>query len=195
MKRPPIVHAGNPVLRARAAPVSLEFIGTAEFRGLVSSMVAVMRQAPGVGLAAPQIGVALRLIVLEDSEDLMARLSPAERLSRGRVPIPLRVLVNPAITQRGVEKAAYFEGCLSVPGYMAIVERDLEVEASALDETGAPVRWSMGGWPARILQHEIDHLDGTLYVDRMRTRTFATNAEVMERWQSLPADAVSATLG
>ena len=158
-------------------------------------MVAVMRQAPGVGLAAPQIGVGLRLIVLEDSEVLMARLSPAERAERGRVAFPLRVIANPVLERRGTGRATFFEGCLSVPGYTALVERDLEVEVAGVDATGASVRWLETGWPARILQHEIDHLEGTLYIDRMRPRTFSSHSEVQARWLGLTAEAVRAALG
>jgi peptide deformylase len=158
-------------------------------------MTEVMRRAPGVGLAAPQIGVDLALIVLEDSAALMARLSPEERAARGRVAFPLKVIVNPVLSTHGEARATFFEGCLSVPGYMALVERALEVEVTGVDEDGDPVTWRAAGWPARILQHEVDHLEGTLYVDRMIARTFATNAEVQARWLALSADDVRASLG
>src|ERR1041384_7445588 len=102
-------------------------------------MTAVMRAAPGVGLAAPQIGVPLRVIVLEDGAELMERLTPAQRAERGRVPFPLRVIVNPVLAVRGTEKATFFEGCLSVSGFMALVERHLSVVVTGLDERGAPL--------------------------------------------------------
>jgi peptide deformylase len=193
MTNPPIVHAGHPVLRALAAPVPKEMLGTSKLRELAASMTEVMRQAPGVGLAAPQIGVGLALIVLEDAEALMARLGAAERAARGRVSFPLQVIANPELVTHGGGRATFFEGCLSVPGYMALVERDLEVEVRGVDIAGDPVSWRVSGWPARILQHEVDHLRGTLYVDRMITRTFTANAEV-GRWLSLPADEVKAKL-
>jgi peptide deformylase len=147
-----------------------------------------------VGLAAPQIGVGLSLIVLEDAEALMSRLSPADRAARGRAPFPLKAIANPTLTVHGDAKATFFEGCLSVPGYMALVERALEVEVRGLDEAGQPVTWRVAGWPARILQHEVDHVAGRLYVDRMITRTFAANAEVQARWLALPAAEVLASL-
>ena len=195
MTLPPIVQAGHPVLRAAAAPVPPALFGTDELRQLVASMVEVMRKAPGVGLAAPQIGVGLALVVLEDAEALMARLSPEERAARGRVAFPLKVIANPVLSLRGEARATFFEGCLSVPGYMALVERALEVEVTGLDERGDPVAWRVAGWPARILQHEVDHLAGTLYVDRMIPRTFSANAEVLARWLALPPDDVRAALG
>lgn len=194
MAAPTIVQAGHPVLRATAAPVPAEMLGTKGLRDLVSSMVLAMRKAPGVGLAAPQIGVGLSLIVLEDAEALMSRLSAEERAARGRAPFPLKVIANPTLTTHGAARATFFEGCLSVPGYMALVERDSEVEVSGVDERGDPVRWRVAGWPARILAHEVDHLRGTLYVDRMISRTLSANAEVA-RWMSLPAEEVRQRLG
>jgi peptide deformylase len=173
MALPPIVRAGHPVLRSVAASVPPALFGTSELRQLVASMVEVMRKAPGVGLAAPQIGVDLALVVLEDAEALMSRLSPEDRAARWRVAFPLTVIANPVLSVRGEARATFFEGCLSVPGYMALVERALEVEVTGLDERGDPVVWRVAGWPARILQHEVDHLAGTLYVDRMITRTFS----------------------
>lgn len=191
---PAIVQAGHPVLRAEAALVPAEMLGTKRMRDLAASMVEAMRKAPGVGLAAPQIGVGLALIVLEDAESLMARVSAEERAARGRVAFPLQVIANPTITTVGSGKATFFEGCLSVEGYMALVERDLDVEVTGVDEKGDPVRWRASGWPARILQHEVDHLRGTLYVDRMITRTFATNAEIKARWLAMSPDEVKAKL-
>jgi peptide deformylase len=190
----PVVQAGHPVLRAAAELVDPAHLGSEEMRALVQTMVAVMRAAPGVGLAAPQIGVGLQVIVLEDAEALMAKLTPAERAARGRVPYPLQVLVNPKLTPIGDERATFFEGCLSVKGYMALVERAIEVEISGLDEHGKEVSFRVSGWPARILQHEVDHLRGTLYVDRMLTRTFCCNEEA-SRWIGLPASETRDKLG
>lgn len=194
---PPIVQAGHPVLRAEALPVPAELLGTKKLRELVDAMTEVMRKAPGVGLAAPQIGVGLRLIVLEDAEAFMSRLTPEQRAARGRTAFPLTVIANPVLTTLSApdRRATFFEGCLSVPGYMALVERDLEVEVTGVDAEGDPVLWRASGWPARILQHEVDHTRGTLYVDRMIPRTFAANAEVQARWLGLPAEEVLATVG
>jgi peptide deformylase len=182
------------VLRAAAERVDPAHLGSEEVQSLVQSMIAVMRAAPGVGLAAPQIGVGLQVIVLEDAEALMSRLTSVERAARGRVPFPLQVLINPKLTPIGKERATFFEGCLSVKGYMALVERALEVEVAGLDQHGEALSFRVSGWPARILQHEVDHLRGTLYVDRMITRTFCCNEEA-PRWLSLPASETRAKLG
>lgn len=168
----------------------MEELGTKPLLALVRTMVEAMRRAPGVGLAAPQIGVAKRVIVLEDAERLMARLSPDERAARERVAFPLCTIVNPVLTLLDETPRVFFEGCLSVPGWSALVSRAREVEVSGTDEHGAPVSWRVAGWPARILQHEVDHLEGTLYVDRMLTRTFSHNEEAAEHWLALPVDVV-----
>jgi len=181
-----IVRAGHPVLRGVAADVAPEELGQKPLLALVRTMVEAMRRAPGVGLAAPQIGVAKRVIVLEDAERLMANLPPEARAVRGRVPFALRAIVNPTLEIVGEGRATFFEGCLSVPSYSALVERALEVVVRGTDEKGQPIEWHAAGWPARILQHEVDHLAGTLYVDRMLTRTFGVNDEVGPRWATMP---------
>ncbi len=181
-----IVQTGALVLRARAAEVPRSDLGQPAFQGLLARMIEAMRQAPGVGLAAPQLGVSLRVFVLEDREELMRALNPEERAERERVPVPLRVLINPSVTPVGDERVTFFEGCLSVHGYAALVPRFREVEVSGLDEHGQAVTWRVRGWPARILQHEMDHLDGTLYVDRMLSRSFGTGAQVKERFAGKP---------
>ncbi len=190
-----IVQTGATVLRSRAAEVTPEQLKSPEFQALVARMVAAMRQAPGVGLAAPQLGVPLRVFVVEDPEALQSSLSAVERAERLRVPVPLRVFVNPVVTPVGDEKATFFEGCLSVEGYAALVERFVEVEVQALDQHGAPVSWRVKGWPARILQHEVDHLDGTLYLDRMLTRTFGTQAQVKALYGGKPIAEIRQALG
>jgi peptide deformylase len=168
----PIVQAGNPVLRQRAREVTPQELASTEIQELIRTMYVVMRAAPGVGLAAPQIGVSLRILVMEDPPEYQARLTPEELKERERTPVAPRALINPVLRRIGSETATFFEGCLSVNGYTALVERSLEVEVTGLDERSAPQTVRARGWHARILQHEVDHLDGTLYVDRMMTRSF-----------------------
>lgn len=182
----PIVQAGSAVLRQRAREVPASMLGTPELRTLVDTMITTMRAAPGVGLAAPQIGLDWRVVVLEDREDYMKKLSPAEVAERQRVAFAPRVLINPTLRVIGDEHATFFEGCLSVEGYTGLVRRHLEVEVEGVDAEGAPQRWRVRGWPARILQHELDHLDGTLYIDRMLTRSFATVANAKQLYAGTP---------
>jgi peptide deformylase len=185
-----IVQAGHPVLRTPAAPVTAEMIGTPALDELIAYMTAAMRDAPGVGLAAPQIGIGLQVIVLEDTEERMARLTAEQLHERGRQAFPLTVILNPELRLIEGERAVFFEGCLSVVGYTALVERALAVEVTGLTPRGEPFHWAVSGWPARILQHEVDHLRGVLYVDRMLTRSFCSAAEAQARWIDVPVDAV-----
>ncbi len=195
VSEPAIVQTGAPVLRQRAADVSPEQLAAPEFGALVAKMVAAMRAAPGVGLAAPQLGVPLRVLVLEDREALQTSLTAAELAERERVPVPLRVFVNPTLTPVGEAQVTFFEGCLSVAGFAGLVTRWREVEVSGLDEHGQPQTWRVTGWPARILQHEVDHLEGTLYVDRMHTRSFGTLPQVKARFGGKPMAEVLRELG
>lgn len=194
-KLPPLVHAGVPVLRAQARAVRADELDRAPLLDLIDTMVAVMRDAPGVGLAAPQIGVGLRVVVLEDRAELMARLPEEQKKARDRRPFPLTVLINPTLRFEGEARATFLEGCLSVPGYMALVERSLEVVVNASDAHGNPIELREKGWPARILQHELDHLDGTLYVDRMLSRSFSTSQETAARWIGRSTEQIKEGLG
>jgi peptide deformylase len=182
---PPIVQAGTTVLRRRAENVPSSLLATPALRDLCRLMTDVMRRAPGVGLAAPQIAVPLRVFVAEDLEERIADLPEDSVRTKRRVALPLTVLVNPKLSPEGNEQATFFEGCLSVQGYGALVPRWQAVRVSGVDAEGRPVSLRLEGWPARIMQHELDHLDGTLYVDRMLTRSFATDAE-LPRLGALP---------
>jgi peptide deformylase len=169
----PIVYAGDPVLRQIARALTPDELRSPRLVDLIESMRETMLHAPGVGLAAPQIGEPLQLAVIEDRAEYQERVPPEELATRGRQPVPFHVIANPRLTVLDAGPAVFAEGCLSVPGYLARVSRALAVRVEALDHRGQPVTIEASGWHARILQHEIDHLQGTLYVDRMDTRTFA----------------------
>ncbi|MFF6996831.1 peptide deformylase [Streptomyces sp. NPDC008313] len=173
----PIVAAGDPVLRRVAEPFDGQ-LDPGLLARFVAALRATMHAAPGVGLAAPQVGVDLRLAVVEDP----APVPEEVRRARGRVPLPFRVLVNPAYEPVGRARAAFYEGCLSVPGWQAVVARHAEVRLTAFDEHGRPVDEVLTGWPARIVQHETDHLDGMLYVDHAEPRSLASSQAMAERW-------------
>lgn len=194
MLLPKIVQTGKTVLRTPASSVTPEQIASPEVKRLVTTMTKVMRAAPGVGLAAPQIGVPLRILVMEDKDSLMSKLSPDQRKIRGRVPFPLTVLFNPELQFVGEEEDTFFEGCLSVSGFSALVPRKRSVIVTGLDESGLPVRIEAQGWPARIFQHEIDHLHGILYVDRMLSRSFCINDEAAQ-WLLKPVEDVKKAFG
>lgn len=170
-----IVQAGEPVLRQQARPLSVDDILSKEIQDLIEHMRETLRDAPGVGLAAPQVGLPLQLAVIEDRPEYQTgRLSEEELAARERVPVPFHVIVNPEIVEYSQDTATFYEGCLSVTGFMAKVERARSVRVACLDHRGQPQTIEARGWYARILQHEIDHLHGRLYLDRMDSRSFST---------------------
>lgn len=189
-----IVQAGNPVLRQRARPLSVAEIRSREIQKLIESMRACMHEAPGVGLAAPQLGLALQLAVIEDREEYHKEVSEALLRERERRPVPFHVLINPALEELGEERAEFFEGCLSLSGFTALVPRARSVRVNCLDERGQRKVIEASGWYARILQHEIDHLYGTLYIDRMRTRSFTSLENLAEFWKGKPVNEIKSEL-
>lgn len=169
-----IVQAGDPVLRKEGRLLTLEEIRSPRIQELIGLMRDAMREAPGVGLAAPQIGESIQLAVIEDREEYIKDLSAEQLTKYQRTAVPFHVIINPKLTVLDNSSAQFFEGCLSVQGYSAVVDRALNVHVECLNECGDAITINAQGWYARILQHEIDHLNGILYVDRMKTRTLTT---------------------
>ncbi len=154
----PIIGPNNPVLRRKARAVANP--NTPATQQLIDDMIATMRDAPGVGLAAPQVAVGQRIAVIEygeKPEDAPEDLEPEKKLY---------VLVNPEIVSRSEEMVDGAEGCLSLPGYAGNVMRHEAITIKALNRKGKPIKIKARAWLARIFQHEIDHLDGVLFIDR-----------------------------
>src|SRR5580692_684530 len=189
-----IVQAGNPVLRQRARQLSVAEIRSREMQKLMEAMRTCMHEAPGVGLAAPQLGLALQLAVIEDREEYHKEVSEALLLERERRPVLFHAIVNPVIEEISEEQVEFFEGCLSLSGYSALVPRARAVRVTCLDEHGQHKVIEASGWYARILQHEIDHLNGTLYIDRMRPRSFTTMENLVEFWKGRPVNEIKSEL-
>jgi peptide deformylase len=181
-----IVQAGDPVLREAAQPLTTGEIVKDEMQRLIRDMQETMRDAPGVGLAAPQVGLPFQLAVIEDQEEILKNLPARELALKGRRPVPFHVLINPKIVRAGEDKVEFHEGCLSLTGFSAIVPRTHTVRVEYLDEQGEPRSVDADGWYARILQHEIDHLHGTLYIDRMHSRTFTSLDNWNRYWKGKP---------
>lgn len=189
-----IVQAGDPILRKQSRQLTKDEIRSPSIQLLIELMRDTMREAPGVGLAAPQIGKSIQLAVIEDRADYLERLSPDELAETQRAAIPFHVIINPKLTVLDKASAKFFEGCLSVAGYQAIVDRALNVRVECLNERGDEVVLKAKGWYARILQHEIDHLNGTLYIDRMKTRTLTTSDNMLRFWNDQSIEQVLAEL-
>ena len=149
----PIIRLGHPSLRAPARPLELERIKSPEMQSLIDDMVETMHAAHGVGLAAPQVGVELQLFVYQ---------------AAGPPEIPLHVVINPMIRPQAGELVYDWEGCLSIPDLRGLVPRHPAVRVQGLDRDGQPLDDLVSGLAARIVQHEFDHLNGVVFLDRMR---------------------------
>jgi peptide deformylase len=189
-----IVQAGDPVLRRQSRPLTKDEISSPSIQLLIDLMRNTMREAPGVGLAAPQIGKSFQLAVIEDRAEYLTRLSADELAESQRAAIPFHVIINPKLTILDKSSAQFFEGCLSVTGYQAIVNRALKVRVECLNERGEETTIKAQGWYARILQHEIDHLNGTLYIDRMKTRTLTSAENMSKFWNNQSIEQVLSEL-
>jgi peptide deformylase len=178
----PIVACGDPILRRPADPVDPSDLGSEALQRLIEQMRATMEAAPGVGLAAPQVGVGIQLAVLADGPERWGLLTEEERTARERELLPFTVLVNPVLRPVDDTAVSFFEGCLSVPGLTGIVARHRTVRVEALDADGRPVERTFSGWAARIVQHELDHLEGRLYLDRVATRSLSSSENYARYW-------------
>lgn len=161
-----IVRMGHPVLRAPAEPVPASAMRSPAFARLLDDMIETMREADGVGLAAPQVGIGWRLFVYEAA-------------GTGSDAIPLRVAVNPVLEPEPGDPVEDWEGCLSIPDLRGLVPRHPAVRLRALDRHGEPYERRVEGFEARIAQHENDHLDGVLFLDRM---TSLRSLAFLEEW-------------
>jgi peptide deformylase len=155
-----IIRMGHPTLRRVARPLQLHELSGDSMRELLADMVDTLHHAGGIGLAAPQIGVSVRLAIIE---------IPGGTSRYGEIPaMPLTVFVNPEIEVLEGDVAGYWEGCLSVPGLRGFVERPQYVRIRSLNLQGQPFELELEGFVATVFQHEFDHLDGRLYVDRLK---------------------------
>jgi peptide deformylase len=166
-----IIQPDNPILRQPAEPVT---VFDAEFQKLVDDMVETMHDAPGVGLAAPQVAVSKRLFVAQLRDDDDDEDEDESATTRSGT---LYVIANPQIVKASPEMVDGTEACLSIPGYYGNVSRHQAIKVKGQNRHGKPIQVNVSGWLARVFQHEIDHLDGRLYTD------IAT-----EVWQASPED-------
>jgi peptide deformylase len=171
----PVLKMGEPLLRQVAAPVR-HF--DADLTALIADMNDTMRSLNGAGLAAPQIGVSLRVVIFE------VTVNPRYP---DVAPIPYTVLVNPELTPLDDHQEEGWEGCLSVPGLRGLVPRFTNLRYRGFDLEGAPIDRTVEGFHARVVQHEVDHLDGILYPERMRDlRNFGFEEALIGRVRSMP---------
>ena len=168
-----IVHVGHPVLRSPSRDISREELSSADVQELIDDLIDTMRFASGAGLAANQIGDERRLCVIEVQDNPRYPYKP---------PIPLTILVNPRITLLGDDLFHNYEGCLSVPDLRGVVPRSVRIHLQAWDRTGADIDQKILGLSAGTFQHECDHLDGLLFLDRVEDTTTLTTWEGYHRF-------------
>lgn len=181
----PIVEAGEPVLRIECAAYDGQ-LSKRTLAKLIDAMRATMLDAPGVGLAGPQIGLGLALAVVED------HVRDDEDDPREIAEFPFHVIINPKYTPVGEKTASFYEGCLSFEGYQAVRRRWLDITAEWDDEDGNHHKEQLHGWPARIFQHETDHLSGELYIDRAEIRSLTTTENLKDFWCEDPVPTAAA---
>lgn len=172
----PIAQVGNPVLRERSKEISPETLASPECQQFIDDLIETMRDANGAGLAAPQVSNPIRICAIEVGENPRYPYKPK---------IPLTILVNPILTPIGEERFDNYEGCLSVPAIRGQVPRAAELRVQALDREGRPIDRVVRGITAGTFQHEVDHLDGTLFLDRVQdSTTFCTWDEFKTRHEA-----------
>lgn len=177
-----VMRLGHPVLRRRARPLRAEEIGSDEVRRLVDDMVDTLHEYGGIGLAAPQIAEPLRLAIVE---------IPAGPTRYGELEaVPLSVYLNPRITILDEQTAGYWEGCLSVPGMRGFVERPQHIRVDYTSLDGEARQAEFEGFPATVFQHEFDHLDGVLYVDRLKSSELFMFEEEFARYHAQGANSL-----
>ena len=174
MSRRAIVEIGHPVLRERAREVTPEELQSESVQGLIDDMVETMRAADGAGLAANQVGETVRVAVVE--------VRPGNPRYPYKPPVPLTVIVNPVIEPLDEETAQINEGCLSVPNLRGEVPRHVNIRLRYLDREGAEHDEVRRGLTAGTFQHELDHLDGVLFVDRVSDPSTLSTWEQFERF-------------
>jgi peptide deformylase len=209
----PIVEMGSPILRHEAADYKGQ-LNQKTLVKLIEAMRVTMLAAPGVGLAGPQIGLPLAIAVVEDhavpddaidtadddwddetgydeefvdpdeyfDEDFDPNAPDPREISE----FPFHVIINPRYEPVGEESASFYEGCLSLPGFQAVRRRWLDIEAYWQDELGKQHQERLHGWPARIFQHETDHLSGEVYIDKAEIRSLSTDRNLEELWSINP---------
>lgn len=172
----PIVQMGEPVLRQRTVPYEGQ-LSCRTLTKLIETMRTTMLEAPGVGLAGPQIGLGMAIAVLEDHVREGDEDDPREIGE-----LPFHVIINPSYEPVGDQTRSFYEGCLSFAGYQAVRRRWLDIIARWQDEDGNRHEERLHGWPARIFQHETDHLSGEVYIDRAEIRSLSSDENLADLW-------------
>lgn len=169
----PICRMGNPILRKKAEKISKDYLLSDDFGRLLQDMQESMKHYGGIGIAAPQIGVDLQVAIIE--------LQGTNRYGE-EINLPLTAFINPEISYLTEEQQGFWEGCLSVPGLRGFVERPNKVKVNFLNHKGEEQELIAEGFLATVLQHELDHLHGVLYIDRIKDPRLLSYQEEFEQF-------------
>ncbi|XP_018044261.1 PREDICTED: peptide deformylase, mitochondrial-like [Atta colombica] len=167
-----ICQVGDPVLRGHAMKIESEVIRSADFQKVITHLINVMRAYKSYGLSGPQIGLPWQIFAIECTEEIMEGVEKSVRKTHEMNIIPMTIFINPELKIIDYTPITLYEGCESIRGYSAAVPRAYEVEIKALNASAEQFTWRACGWSARIAQHEYDHLQGKLYIEKMDVRTF-----------------------
>jgi peptide deformylase len=169
-----VLKMGHPTLRVKAEPVSIDELKSAEFKQLIQDMFETMEEEDGIGIAAPQIGISKQVAIVGiPNENPMYPEAEAnqDNEEEDEPEFEVLVVVNPKITVTNPEQSGFWEGCLSVPGLRGYVERPKAIKVEYTDLEGKPQVIDADGFAATVFQHELDHLDGVLYVDKVTDKS------------------------
>ncbi|XP_030031335.2 peptide deformylase, mitochondrial [Manduca sexta] len=166
-----VIQIGDPTLRKVCEPVPVDKIKTKEVQTVIQKLTFVVNKYEAFGMSAPQIGINMRIFVMQHTAKQLSRVPKVNAQMMGLITVPFTVFVNPTLKVLNYQKVVRAEGCESVQGYTAEVPRYKEVQITGYDQDGEPLSRTYKDWTARIAQHEMDHLDGKLYVDIMDKKT------------------------
>ena len=178
-------------LRKLCRIVTQEEIVNGTFYPLIDHLVQQLDESGGVGIAASQVGELVRILLARDTSAQIAKRGPKQQALLERTPFDLLVMYNPVITYRSQKTVFWIEGCLSIPGKVGVVERAWEITVEYTDMKGDRITKTLSGYPARIIQHEIDHHEGILYIDRMIWHSIMRIEEYEANWQYCSPDELS----
>ncbi|EFX74141.1 hypothetical protein DAPPUDRAFT_307445 [Daphnia pulex] len=171
---PPFKHVsqlGDPTLRLKSSEVVLDELSSERIKNILLVLRGVMKHYKAIGISAPQIGIPLRIIMIEIPDSLVEKFGPETCKTREIVPTPFKVFINPVMQVKDFKKTLFPEACESLKGISAIVPRYRAVHVKGYEYDGSPTEWDATGWAARIVQHEMDHLDGQIYTDIMESKS------------------------
>jgi len=168
-----VVQIGDPILRQACDPIDPKDIKSPQIKNIIKCMKFALKRYDGVGISAPQIGVPAQISIIQLTKSQMNFWTDDQQKQMQMEVIPLKIFINPQLFVLDKSQVTFNEGCSSMHGFSALVPRYKKVKITGLDENGQEVEWVTGGWGARVAQHEFDHLQGKMFIDRAELQTLS----------------------